>query len=178
MKNRGGWCLTTLLIGYCTLLLNPAGAVTLQGGLNLQEAPLACELRLGDNTMSSAAARLNTTNATGKQAVRPFWNYRFNAQPGEQLHLRLGSVSGLDTAVAHQLGQSQANSISEPLTVLVNGQVLTTIHKNGTVGTYAIPATFLKPQGNVLHLQAGKRLQAGPLDYDDCLVEALWLSRF
>ena len=87
--------------------------------------------------------------------------------------LRLGSIQGLDTAEAHQQGQSRANSISSPLEIWVNGRLFQQVYTNGQGATWTVPTRILRSE-NELVIKAGQRLE-GPLDIDDCEIEGVWL---
>lgn len=141
--------------------------------ITLKEAQRALildqEIRhLGDNSYApnSAGAGRFRKGAEGIKLVR-----QFVTPPTDSpvVHLEIGTIMGLDTEAAHRLGQSSFHRTSTPMTVKVNGQILTYIAANGDGLRIPIPRQMLR-EGmlNTLELQTGYQSPDGVnVDFDD-----------
>lgn len=134
---------------------------------------LAVETRLchlGDNnySMASANAGFFKSNATG-----PVYTKVFQIGPnlkGKQYCLVIGSVVGIDTALARGIGQNQiTNSFASPPSVYLNGHKIAEIQINGDNQKIRLPNNVIKfNQKNVITIKAGRNLmQRAYVDYDD-----------
>lgn len=98
-------------------------------------------------------------------------NFDISAPMSRQnLFLRLGSVIGLDTKEAVQVGQSHVKfSYSSPLKIFVNSKQIGEIKINGDNQKIPIPKRFIKPNAmNEIRLETGVNLfQHAYTDYDD-----------
>lgn len=123
---------------------------------------------LGDNIYSpnSANCRQFRVNSIG-----PYYHKNIKLekiQNGKEAVIIFGSIIGLDTKLAKELGQNGIKSVySSPLQVIFNGQVISEISLNGDNQQIVIPNSLIK-QNNDLVIQTGKNLfQFAYTDYDD-----------
>ena len=124
---------------------------------------------LGDDLFSHNSA--NSYQFKGK-AVGPFYSKDFDVVPphiGEITVLVIGSVIGLDTKMARNLGQNElATTYSSPTEVFFNGQKISELHINGDNQEIVIPNALIKPNKNNLTIKTGRNLfQYAYIDYDD-----------
>lgn len=126
-------------------------------------------LHLGDDLFSNNSA--NSYQFKGK-AVGPFYSKDFNIttpKNGEVTVLVIGTVIGLDTKMAKELGQNTLATIySSPAEIFFNGQKIGELHINGDNQEITIPTSLIKPRGNNLTIKTGRNLfQHAYIDYDD-----------
>ncbi len=127
-------------------------------------------VHLGDDSFSANSA--NAGDFSGK-SVGPFYSKNFlikEIKPGEDAYLILGSIIGIDTLTARQLGQSKvASAYAAPPEVYCNGNKLADIKINGDSQEIKIPRSIIKPgTHNDITIKAGKNLfQTAYIDYDD-----------
>jgi len=124
---------------------------------------------LGDDLFSHNSA--NSYQFRGK-AVGPFYSRDFDLMPpnsGEVAVLIIGSIIGLDTKMAKELGQNRLATIySSPAEVFFNGQKIGELHINGDNQEIVIPNALIKPRKNNLTIKTGRNLfQNAYIDYDD-----------
>jgi len=123
---------------------------------------------LGDDLYSDNSA--NSYQFKSK-AVGPFYSKDFELKPaaGENYILIIGSVIGLDTKMARELGQNRLSGIySSPTEIFFNGQKIGELNINGDNQEIAIPSALVRQNGNNLTIQTGKNLfQHAYIDYDD-----------
>ena len=84
--------------------------------------------------------------------------------------LVIGSIIGIDTAMARALGQNQVrNSFASPPEVYFNGSKIAEIQLNGDNQKIKLPNSLIKPdQPNEITIRTGKNLmQTAYIDYDD-----------
>ena len=131
---------------------------------------------LGDNSFSpvSAGAQKFQRQAGSPKLVRQFITPEGNGP----VYLEIGSVIGLDTQAAHTLGQSAFHRTSSPMTVKVNGQLLSNIGANGDAQRIVVPRQLLLAGNlNVLEIQTGYQVPDGTyIDYDDMELMLLTLE--
>ncbi len=124
---------------------------------------------LGDDLFSDNSA--NSYQFKGK-AVGPFYSKDFDLKPpgtGEVTVLIIGSIIGLDTKMARELGQNKLATIySSPAEVFFNGQKIAELHINGDNQEIAIPSSLIRSNKNNLTIKTGRNLfQHTYIDYDD-----------
>ena len=92
--------------------------------------------------------------------------------------LYIGSVVGLDTAMAQQAGQSHFHKTASPVSVLINGQLIGYVGLNGDGHRLQIPPQALVSNGlNTLEIQTGYQYPDGRrIDYDDIELMLLTLE--
>ncbi len=125
---------------------------------------------LGDDNFSE-----NSANASDfkMKAIGPFFTKSFkikNVSSGECLYLIIGSVIGLDTQMARDLGQSRVRTAySSPAEVYFNGSKIADLKVNGDNQQIKIPFSLIRPSSNnQVTIKAGRNLfQAAYIDYDD-----------
>lgn len=91
--------------------------------------------------------------------------------PKKGMVLKIGSIIGLDTMASREMGQSQLNTFSSPLSIYVNSVKIAEIAVNSSNKVIPIPNMLLKPKSeNLLVLQTGVNQAmkfTNKLDYDD-----------
>ncbi len=130
---------------------------------------------LGDNVFSQTSA--NSSDFKSK-SLGPFYSKKFNigaVGSGEEACLIIGSVIGLDTKMAKELGQNNVRSVySSPAEVYLNGQKIGELNVNGDNQEVPIPKPLLRPT-NEITIKTGHNLfQRSYIDYDD--IEIMNLS--
>ncbi len=123
---------------------------------------------LGDNIFSENSANSNQFRV---KSTGPYYNRQFQMKPlakGETAYLKIGSVIGLDTKIARELGQNEiANVYSSPAEVYFNGHKIGELIVNGDDNEIRIPNPLVK-QTNELTIKTGRNLfQSLYVDYDD-----------
>ncbi|MBP3820648.1 carboxypeptidase-like regulatory domain-containing protein [bacterium] len=127
-------------------------------------------LHLGDNKFSK-----NSANASDfkLQSHGPSYSKNFivtqNAKKSTN-YLVIGSILGLDTKLAHQMGQNKIKSgaYSSPAEVYFNGQKIGELRINGDGQRIKIPNSLIKSDTkNQITIRAGQNLMANHIDYDD-----------
>ena len=88
--------------------------------------------------------------------------------PNKQAVIVFGSVIGLDTKLAKELGQNAIVSVySSPVEIIFNGQKIGELNMNGDNQQIVIPNGLIKGN-NDLTIRTGKNLfQYNYIDYDD-----------
>lgn len=123
---------------------------------------------LGDDVFSETSA--NSGEFKGKSAGA-FFSKKFSAKPprpNEEAIIIIGSVIGLDTKMARELGQNQiAHVYSSPAEVYFNGEKIGELNINGDNQEISIPRQLLRDE-NDLTIKTGRNLfQHAYIDYDD-----------
>lgn len=123
---------------------------------------------LGDDVYSETSA--NSAEFKGK-SVGAYFSKKFSAKtlrPNEQAVIIIGSVIGLDTKMAKELGQNQiAYVYSSPTEVFFNGEKIGELNINGDNQEISIPRQLLR-ENNELTIKTGRNLfQHAYIDYDD-----------
>lgn len=125
---------------------------------------------LGDNNFSNFSA--NAGQFQG-DAVGPVYNKKFYISSGtinKQHYLVIGSIIGIDTAMARGIGQSNiTTSYASPPAVFLNGKKIAEIQINGDNQRIKLPKELIKyNQENLITIRAGRNLmQTAYVDYDD-----------
>lgn len=125
---------------------------------------------LGDNSFSEHSANAGEFKL-GSNGPRFSKSFFFKGtKPGEQTYLKIGSIIGLDTKMAKNLGQNGImNAYSSPAKVFINNQQVGEIKINGDEQEIAIaPSTFYSNANNNISIETGINvLQKEYNDYDD-----------
>lgn len=125
---------------------------------------------LGDNNYSEYSANAGAFRipSEGPVFVKEFY---VEELPPKGMILRIGSIIGLDTIASKELGQSQIDAFSSPLSIFVNSVKIAEIGVNADNKVIPIHAGLLKPHStNLLVLQTGINQvlsYTGTIDYDD-----------
>ena len=132
-------------------------------------------MHLGDNNYSKGSANSNDFKI---QAIGPFYTKTFKMpKPIKNHFLVIGSIIGIDTAIARSMGQNRIrNSYSSPPEIFLNGQKIAEIHLNGDGQRIKLPTPLIKTnQNNEITIKTGKNMtQQAYTDYDD--IEIMNLS--
>lgn len=123
---------------------------------------------LGDNMFSKNSANCKQFRL---HSMGPYYskNIKMSAISNDkEAILVFGSIIGLDTKLAKELGQNSIVSVySSPLRVVFNGEIIAEIQINGDNQQVVIPSSLIK-QNNELVIKTGKNLfQYDYTDYDD-----------
>lgn len=128
-------------------------------------------LHLGDNNFSK-----NSANASDFKikSIGPYYTKDFiitqNAKNSTN-YIVIGSIVGLDTQMAHKLGQNKIRSgaYSSPALVYFNGAKIGEIKINGDGQRIKIPSSLIKADiKNQLTIKTGQNIMAmDKIDYDD-----------
>ncbi len=123
---------------------------------------------LGDDVYSETSA--NSAEFKGKSAGA-FFSKKFSTKtlrPNEEAVIIIGSVIGLDTKMAKELGQNQiAYVYSSPTEIFFNGEKIGELKINGDNQEISIPRQLLR-DNNELTIKTGRNLfQHAYIDYDD-----------
>lgn len=124
---------------------------------------------LGDDNYSSQSA--NSDDFQGKSGG-PAYSKNFyvgNVSQNSELSLKIGSIIGVDTAVAVRLGQSRSQSFSTPTKIFLNGKKIGEIRINGDNQEIAISRDAINlNSNNLITVITGKNvLPKTFVDYDD-----------
>ena len=125
---------------------------------------------LGDNNYSEASANAGFFKT---RAVGPVYSKDFfigSNLKNKQYYLVIGSIVGIDTALAKGIGQNRiTNSFASPPSVFLNGHKIAEIQINGDNQKIQLPSSLVKfNQKNNITIRAGKNLmQTAYVDYDD-----------
>lgn len=123
---------------------------------------------LGDNVYSSNSANCMQFKV---KPMGPFYSKTIKMSkinPSKEAVIVFGSVIGLDTKLAKELGQNAIVSVySSPAEIIFNGQKIGELNMNGDNQQIIIPHSLIKPN-NKLTVKTGKNLfQYNYTDYDD-----------
>ena len=125
-------------------------------------------IHLGDNLFSDNSANSGDfkLNAKGHYLSQTF--KRPAAGANQDVVIKIGTIIGLDTKKAKQLGQNRiAKVYSSPAEVFVNGHKIAILEANGDNHTITINKSILKDT-NELVIKTGRNLfQTEYVDYDD-----------
>ena len=125
---------------------------------------------LGDNSFSDLSANAGEFTM---QAIGPFYTKRFtlkNINIAKPVYLVIGSIIGIDTAMARSMGQNKIpNAFASPPEVYFNGNKISEIQLNGDGQRIKLPKNLLrKNQVNEITIKTGRNLmQTAYIDYDD-----------
>ena len=125
---------------------------------------------LGDNSFSDLSANAGEFTM---QAIGPFYTKRFtlkNINIAKPVYLVIGSIIGIDTAMARSMGQNKIpNAFASPPEVYFNGNKISEILLNGDGQRIKLPKNLIrKNQVNEITIKTGRNLmQTAYIDYDD-----------
>ena len=125
---------------------------------------------LGDDNYSDLSA--NAGQFTMK-AAGPFYTKIFdlkNIDVKKAVYFVIGSIIGIDTALARSLGQNQiTNSYASPPEVYFNGNKIAEIELNGDNQKIKLPKNLIRKNSkNEITIKTGRNmLQTSYIDYDD-----------
>lgn len=125
---------------------------------------------LGDNNFSD-----NSANAKEFQVktIGPFYSKKVtipSIAPGTKVSLVVGSIIGIDTLLAKEMGQNKVNNAyASPPEVFFNGNKIADIQVNGDGQKIRIPYNLIKQnQSNDITIKTGRNMmQTAHVDYDD-----------
>lgn len=125
---------------------------------------------LGDNSFSELSANAGEFRM---QAIGPFYTKTFsmkNINIAKPVYLVIGSIIGIDTAMARSMGQNRIpNAFASPPEIYFNGNKISEIQLNGDGQRIRIPSNLIrKNQSNEVTIKTGRNLmQTAYIDYDD-----------
>ena len=125
---------------------------------------------LGDNSFSELSANAGEFRM---QAIGPFYTKTFsmkNINIAKPVYLVIGSIIGIDTAMARSMGQNSIpNAFASPPEIYFNGNKISEIQLNGDGQRVRIPSNLIrKNQSNEVTIKTGRNLmQTAYIDYDD-----------
>lgn len=124
---------------------------------------------LGDDIYSENSANAGQFRL---KSVGPFYTNRFmfeRPKTNEQAVLIVGSIMGLDTKLAKELGQNKiANVYASPAEIYLNGQKIGELHINGDNQEITVPTQLVGDSTNEITIRTGRNLfQHDRIDYDD-----------
>ena len=125
---------------------------------------------LGDNSFSELSANAGEFMA---QAIGPFYTKRFtlkNINVSKPVYLIIGSIIGIDTAMARSMGQNSIpNAFATAPEVYFNGNKISEIQLNGDGQKIKLPPSLIrKNQVNEITIKTGRNImQTAYIDYDD-----------
>lgn len=125
---------------------------------------------LGDNNYSDLSANAKEFQV---QSIGPFYSKDFRIPPvsqGTKIELIIGSIIGVDTLMAKNMGQNKVNkAYASPPEVYFNGNKIADIQLNGDRQKIRIPYSLIKQnQANEITIKTGRNLmQTAYVDYDD-----------
>lgn len=125
---------------------------------------------LGDGNYSDLSANAGEFNM---QTIGPFYTKNFtlrNINLAKPVYLVIGSIIGIDTAMARSMGQNKIpNAFASPPEVYFNGNKISEIQLNGDGQRIKLPPSLIrKNQVNEITIKTGRNLmQTAYIDYDD-----------
>ena len=128
-------------------------------------------LHLGDNSFSKNSANASEFKI---KSMGPYYSKDFimtdNAKQSTN-YIIIGSIVGLDTKLAHQMGQNRIKSgiYSSPAEVFFNGSKIGEIKINGDGQRIKIPSSLIKADTkNQVTIKTGQNIvNFDKIDYDD-----------
>lgn len=127
-------------------------------------------VHLGDDSFSANSANAGDFAAKSSGA---FYSKDFLVQPlksDENAYLVIGSIIGIDTPMARELGQSKVETAyASPPQIYLNGNKIADIKINGDAQEIKLPRSLVyQSQLNEITIKAGKNVtQTSYIDYDD-----------
>ena len=123
---------------------------------------------LGDDVFADTSANSSEFKI---KSIGTFFTKKFNMptlSPAEDAVIVIGSVIGLDTKLAKEMGQNRIASVySSPAEVFFNGQKIGELNINGDNQEIVIPKNLIH-MTNEVTIRTGKNLfQHAYVDYDD-----------
>ncbi len=136
---------------------------------------------LGDNNFSDTSANAGEFKIT---SVGPFYSKTVKIgtiEQGKKAYLTIGSIIGIDTLLARQMGQNKITSTyATPPQVYFNGQKIAEIQLNGDGQRIRIPNNIIKQNNdNQITIKTGRNaLQTSHIDYDDIEIANLQIETY
>ena len=127
-------------------------------------------IHIGDDSFSKNSANASEFSLL---SAGPFYSKDFkipNIKPQEALFLVIGSIIGIDTVFAQQMGQSRVTTAySNPPEIFFNGNKISDIKINGDNQKIKIPTSLIKfNQNNNVTIKTGRNLfKTTDIDFDD-----------
>ncbi len=133
---------------------------------------------IGDDNYSESSA--NAADFRIK-AIGPFYTKNFNIKSLPQegdMYLVIGSVIGIDTKMARDMGQSRVTtSYATAPQIYFNGNMIAELNLNGDNQQIKVPRSIIRQGQNQLTIKAGKNLfQTAYVDYDDIEIINLFIE--
>ena len=133
---------------------------------------------IGDDNYSEKSANASDFRI---KAIGPFYTKNFNIKklpPDGDMYLIIGSVIGIDTKMARDMGQSKVTtSFAAPPQIYFNGNMIAELNLNGDNQQIKIPRSLIRIGQNQLTIKAGKNLfQYAYVDYDDIEIMNLFIE--
>ncbi len=134
---------------------------------------------IGDDNYSENSANAGDFRV---KAIGPFYTKNFpikSLPPNEDAYLIIGSVIGIDTKMARDMGQSKVKTAyASPPQVFFNGNMIAELNLNGDNQQIKIPRNLIKQNSsNQLTIKSGKNLfQTAYVDYDDIELMNLFIE--
>ena len=125
---------------------------------------------LGDDNYSELSANAGQFNL---KSAGPFYTKSFdlkNINPSKPVYFVIGSIIGIDTALARSMGQNKiTNSYASAPEIFFNGNKIAEIELNGDNQKIKLPKNLIKPNSqNEITIKTGRNmLQTAYIDYDD-----------
>ncbi len=125
---------------------------------------------LGDDNFSEQSANADDfkLNSESPDFFKEFYIGQIN--PNSNPVLKIGSIIGLDTKMAHRIdGQRAIKAFSSPMQIYINSKKLGNIRINGDNQEISLPRNILKQNStNTIRIVTGINQQASSkIDYDD-----------
>ncbi|MDD3013336.1 MAG: carboxypeptidase-like regulatory domain-containing protein [Candidatus Gastranaerophilales bacterium] len=121
---------------------------------------------LGDDNFSDESA--NAGNFRLKSNGPAFSKKFFAGNAPQGYILKIGSIIGIDTALAGRLGQSRTTSYSSPTKVYINSKKVGELRINGDNQQIILSSGYIIPNGkNKIVIETGRNLFARNIDFDD-----------
>ncbi len=134
---------------------------------------------IGDDSYSENSANAGEFRI---KAIGPFYTKNFkvgNIPPNDDVYLVIGSVIGIDTKMARDMGQSKVKTTyAAPPQIFFNGNMIAELNLNGDNQQIKIPRNLIKPDSiNQITIKSGKNLfQSAYIDYDDIELMNLFIE--
>ena len=134
---------------------------------------------IGDDNYSTTSANAEEFRV---KAIGPFYSKDFkigNIPTTDDVYLVIGSVIGIDTKMARDMGQSKVKTTyAAPPQVFFNGNMIAELNLNGDNQQIKIPRNLISPNStNQITIKSGKNLfQTAYIDYDDIELMNLFIE--
>ena len=125
---------------------------------------------LGDDSFSELSANAGEFSM---QAIGPFYTKKFtlkNLNFAKPVYLVIGSIIGIDTAMARSMGQNKIpNAFASAPEIYFNGNKISELQLNGDGQRIKLPPSLIKKnQVNEITIKTGRNMmQTAYIDYDD-----------
>ena len=134
---------------------------------------------IGDDNYSATSANASEFRV---KAIGPFYTKNFEIKslpPSADAYLVIGSVIGIDTKMARDMGQSKVKTTyAAPPQIFFNGNMIAELNLNGDNQQIKIPKNLIRYNDtNQLTIKSGKNLfQTAYIDYDDIELMNLFIE--